>query len=442
VKNALEWVKTHWLIVTSGVVMVAAPPGMIYASMMMNESLVKSVAAKVDEADKEIGAAGSARNVNYSIPAAKSGATGFTFGAAPNQSLIDFFKAKRDEQAAQLAKIAEAAVKFNRGTKAPLVAGLFPQPAADARIIKPNDFQRAYLTDAHPELLKRLKAGPTVDPANLSVDLNQRRVNVIREVTGIERPDANIQLPAEQDQMVRERQAEYRLSVYKRQAQSLSFFIDGPSTLDLPPYNPDVSAPDLRSCWDWQWQYWIREDILSAASRANARRADLGVPGSVVKRVVSLRVGPMPSVNYDPSNPGPTSPPPEAAVAPDYRESLTGRHFAPGANGYYDVRFANLEVVLAARDIPQFLNALAEQNFMTVIDLDLRRVDVAEDLRQGFYYGPEPVVRATMRIETLWLREWTKDLMPLDYRKELGIPDPPPPAPDPNAPPAEGAGPA
>ena len=39
----------------------------------------------------------------------------------------------------------------------------------------------------------------------------------------------------------------------------------------------------------------------------------------------------------------------------------------------------------------------------------------------GFIYGIEPVSTVNLRIETIWLREWTADAMPGDLREALGI---------------------
>jgi hypothetical protein len=53
--------------------------------------------------------------------------------------------------------------------------------------------------------------------------------------------------------------------------------------------------------------------------------------------------------------------------------------------------------------------------------MDLYRVDPIEELKNGYFYGSDPVVRATIEIETVWLREWRKDLMPTDVRAALGL---------------------
>ena len=58
---------------------------------------------------------------------------------------------------------------------------------------------------------------------------------------------------------------------------------------------------------------------------------------------------------------------------------------------------------------------------MTVTDVDLQEVDIWEELRQGYYYGTEHVVRATISVETVWLRSWVTPIMPDPVKQTLGI---------------------
>jgi hypothetical protein len=55
---------------------------------------------------------------------------------------------------------------------------------------------------------------------------------------------------------------------------------------------------------------------------------------------------------------------------------------------------------------------------------------VKGDLERGYYYGPEHVVRATITIESVWLRNWVGPLMPASVKRSLGVPEPTPPAAD------------
>jgi hypothetical protein len=86
-----------------------------------------------------------------------------------------------------------------------------------------------------------------------------------------------------------------------------------------------------------------------------------------------------------------------------------------------DVRYVNLDIVVETAPIPEVIDAIAQQNFMTVIWLRLNPVDSYEAARDGYYYGPEPVSHLSLQVETVWLRSWTAEHMPAATRSALGI---------------------
>jgi hypothetical protein len=97
--------------------------------------------------------------------------------------------------------------------------------------------------------------------------------------------------------------------------------------------------------------------------------------------------------------------------------SITGRT----SNDVYDVRLVDCELVVATRGIPKVIDAIAQQNFMTVLDVKIRPANAFSAANGGFIYGIEPVSRVNIRLESVWLREWTADAMPSDLRDALGI---------------------
>ena len=190
------------------------------------------------------------------------------------------------------------------------------------------------------------------------------------------------------------------------------------------PTAPPTVKPSAAQCWDWQERYWIHQDICAAISEANKSASGQGVPGAVVKRIV--RISARPSAFMGAEGHAGSVMPTEAGTdkAPlDYARSITGRYSGPGTNNkWFDVRNARVEVIVSSRRLPELFDALARTNFMSVLDMDLFRVDPIEELKSGYFYsGDDPVVRAVLEVETVWLREWRKDLMPLDVRKALGL---------------------
>jgi ribosomal protein L12E/L44/L45/RPP1/RPP2 len=98
--------------------------------------------------------------------------------------------------------------------------------------------------------------------------------------------------------------------------------------------------------------------------------------------------------------------------------SITGRHNASD-NKLYDVRHATITAVVSSAGLPAFVNAISRTNFMSVIGLDFFPADAWGDLDKGYYYGTDHVVRAVIKVETIWLRGWTEALMPQTFKDAL-----------------------
>ncbi len=239
-----------------------------------------------------------------------------------------------------------------------------------------------------------------------------------------------------------------------------------------PGYAAELKLNEL--LWESQMELWIQSDIARAIAAANtARDATLGdtsgsqkgVLGNPVKRLISIDVidgyiglqspggvqfvgrgdvgtssSPMTNLN------GGYLPPPGNKMFTDV-EGLQSLNFyiAPTgrvSNALYDVRHARLVVIVDAAQLHKLLNALTTQNFITVVGLNLNRVDPVEEARLGYDYGLATPYRAELLLESLWLRDWTKGLMPDKVKQAVGLEPAPPqvggtPA-QPTAPPAAG----
>ncbi len=445
----LAFVKQRWLILTLAVVVLIATPVMVYFSMTLQNDLRERVQKEIQADLAAITSGGSTVKINYGVPAVGNKPQ-MDFRFAPNESVITYFERLRNDQSADLAKVVAGAVAFNKGKRKPLIEGLFPAPATPLdESIKPREFQRLYLDldGAHGELIRRFKAGAPWDPLRLSAELKDKQTDEVRKLSASDRGEL-AQLSADDQAKVAEVVRKARLQAYVSRAQTLSFYVE-PSAFRLPQASND--APTVAQCWWWQWEYWMREDIFQAVALANKPMADQGVPGSVIKRINDIRIE-LPFVQSIDPNAPPTAvfPLGSDAIAPtNMQASISGRIGGPGSgNNYYEVRRIIIDFVASGDRLPEFVDALAAVNFMTVVDLDLQRLDTADDLRAGYFYGVEPVVRGQMVIESVWLREWMLEFMPRDVRLGLNIPDapteggdaPPPPPPG-GPPPAPGAAP-
>lgn len=446
-KKALPYIKKYGVLAGAGLVAVAGIPTSWYFSTQALASIRTEQQKKVDDANKDLSSA----RLAYKLEPMGAGATAKEHSEAPNAALISQTKKIREVMAQSSKKVFGEAVTFNRGPRngaddaeaakaTLLIPALFPDPGAQSQVLR-LAMARAYATKAHQDLLTKYRAGPGVDNEALAVELELKRQEVLQATLapGQELKD----LTQDQERTIQAAILGHRIRKYRDNAGAYKFFADvdgisgGAQTLG-------DTEPSLRQSWDWQTQLWIREDILRAASLANSGASSL-VDG-VVKRIQSIQIDAMaqpaaaPAPGGAPADAGAAD---QATVPPaNLRISASGRVSGPGSgNGMYDLRSCSVVAVVSAKNLPQFLDALARTNFMTVLDCDFEVIDPAEDLKLGFYYGNDAVVRVRLRIETAWLREWTKKYMPAEVRAEVGMPSD---APEDSAAPgaAPGAGPA
>ena len=293
--------------------------------------------------------------------------------------------------------------------------------------------------------LKRLRAGaPPAEP--LVVEQLQRAQDqfIARE----RKPDRK-SLDDAQTQFLRKQLAERRLQLYSDSASNLAFYADL-RDLGLPASAADAGKePSEAVFFGWQWRTWIIEDILDAVASAN--KPFKSVMEAPVKRVLSIAVredavakaAPAAGAEAPPADAAPAEGQAAAPAAPsfapidpklpvsyDFARSLTGRV----SNSLYDVRYATVRLVVATAALPEVVNAISRQNFMTVTSLDVRPADAFDAADQGFIYGAEHVSEVRMTIESLWLRQWLARLMPAELQAAKGtdgrtVDDPPPATP-------------
>jgi hypothetical protein len=82
-------------------------------------------------------------------------------------------------------------------------------------------------------------------------------------------------------------------------------------------------------------------------------------------------------------------------------------------------------LVVTAKDIPWILECLVRNKLISVLNVEsiiAENVSVAE--KDGFFYGPLPVVRIRLQCEALFLREWTGPLMPDTVKRLLAAASP------------------
>ncbi|MFT3686493.1 MAG: hypothetical protein QM783_16505 [Phycisphaerales bacterium] len=439
-KALMAWVKSRWSLVFFAAVALLLVPAMVYFGLGMAESKHAAFEKQVQTDAEPF----RSPTVTYSVPSLTSAEKIAEVPHAPNEAMNTAYKTVRDAQQAAAAGVVSEAVKHNQGEgdreHKPLLDGFFPN-AGVTNVAMAKQFRRVYVSDAAKALLAIINAKDPVPAGQLVDKLRELERNFLSRELGSDQNEGRGKLSEDKNKALDKEMVDLRLNEYNLWAQKASVYA-GMEIFNLPPV-VEANTPTPQELWDWQVQYWTMQDVMHAVATVNAPGKDQGIPGSVVKRIEKLTIDADPALGGGPAAPmDPNAPPPVPPVAgaptadgaPDFTRSFTGHK----SGGLFDVRTATLVCVVRTKDIPKFFDALAESNMLTVTSVVFNKVDVAADLKSGYFYGDgEHVTRATIGLEALWMREWTKEKMPKEVKVALGLE-----AADPNAAPAPGANPA
>lgn len=429
--KVMSWVKANVPIVACCATILVVLPAAWFGSSMWNGKIRTSrelAAQKVDTDLKTV-------NVSYSISSAFQGGPVVTVPVkAPNPALTTLFKEARGKLDQQVTEVVKVAEQINQAEHKPLIDGLFPNPTDKLltltfieTLVGKGDKPSVYAS-----LLKSINAGGPADPAALAEMLANERTQAIERNKAEHNTD---KLSPDDEAALAKTLAQLRLSEYRRYGRSVSVYAL-PSFFPQAPRVIPAEQPTEAECFRWQFDYWVVQDLLRAVDAANQKGGKrTGIEDSVVKRIELVAV--------DAALPEQPTGQPSMAQAPSV--SVTGRKPAAGLTAPFDLRNADMTIVVASARLPEFLNAISRTNFMTVTSMDFTDMNPWDDLEQGYYYGNDHVVRAHLKIETVWLRSWTMPLMPETIKNTLKAaeappPEPPPPTPPPRATRDEGEG--
>ncbi len=412
-KPALDWLKENWLNVALIAVAVIALPVMYFVSSGMNASTRKAVEADIAKQNSELQGV----KVDYRLEPVTPDEKGLQITMPPNAATTDAMKSLLIKTKEQAASVKARMLSFNKGDRSVLVEGLFPAPASKIDEGPLADDMARRVIPAHADLLRRVGALAAPDQAEVTQRVDELRFRE-EETTKANRPDGK--LTDEDRKAVTEKLSKARLEIYSARALQARFYAEPSVFVSLKPW-AEKEPPTLAQCWEWQWEYWVHEMVLGGLANANSD-SNSGVFGAALKRLERIEVAPL--ADKGPGGEAPSDP--TAAVPSDPLKSLSTRAAWPYApNGLYDIRYAEVTILAASDRLPRIIDALSETNLMTVVGMDVRAADdLGEHLRQGYVYtrGGDHIVRARLRVETVWLREWLAGLMPDIVKARLGYP--------------------
>lgn len=445
--KVLGFIKGNLIVVISVVLILALLPTGYVFSGKWNAKVKSSVKAAFDGEKRGLTSSGS---VNYALPAVLAGEQDISESRAPNSFVTEFYKKAKAARVQQVEDVVNRGTAFNQGNHVELIPGLLPD-AGDARTrarLGRSMSEAIVGSESSPSVyqrkLKRLNAGSPPDASVISQILEQSKQQLEQEFRSA---NADGNLSEEQKKRLDEALTARRLSEYIDRARSLTFyastdaFVNGSTTTSegttvgrdgysiVPGINWQPSQISESVAFTWLWDYWVISDILDAAAMANSSAASgaMSIPDGPVKRIDQIRVSALEVVSEGagtddnsgggrPSRGGSSD---DLQIAPE--PNFTGRE-GGRPNSAFDIRKVDLVAVVSSKDLPKFIDAIGKVNFMTVTDLDLQSVDIWDELKQGYYYGQDHVVRVSLKIETVWLRSWMSPLMPNPIRKTLGVP--------------------
>ncbi|MCC6907193.1 MAG: hypothetical protein IT430_04565 [Phycisphaerales bacterium] len=475
----LNWIKAHLLIVIMCAISVIVLPVVIFASSSWNAKIAKQIADRVNAQNTKIR---NASSTTVTVKPLVPGAPAIEDNMTVNEKMLEEYRVVREQIKQDATELEQWVVAVNRaGKEQQLVPGLLPEPSRAEINELPFRIHGAFLR-AHEELLRQVGAGMPPDPESVQEQLVEYERNYRRSQFNV---DSQTMLSDSEQKKLTEAMTARRLAIYAQAAQEYSVFADI-SVFNLEAWQSQ-NPPDKFRWYEWQHTYWVDLDLMQAVAKAN-RVDDLpttiaGRPSSVIKRIVTIKPqslfsgateGNVRPGGADPGQPmgmgpegmgmgpegtamgpeggamiskfgrfeaGDGAAPPSAASSaapaadpgsyadanqpfpPDFTKSISGR---PAKTGLYDKRTVNVTLIVDSSRLQDVFKAFHSTNFMSVVGFKTSPLDVTRDLAQGFYYGPDPVIEVELEIETLWLRDWTVDLMPPPVRTFYGIVEPAP----------------
>jgi hypothetical protein len=428
----MDIVKKNLLSILCGVVAVAAILAIpLYINAQKKDLQTQLDARKATHASiQQI----QGRQRHLPIVSTDPNATAPDLGVFPGPAVIKAGEDAIAQVQKQSTDLEQAAVKMNVHT--PLLPGSLPVPMDTFK------FQQAYGDEMRKAIPVKLDAATPPTDAEIKDKIAQKE----KELTDLApKNNANGEvfdkdkLQNEIDQMHATLPDQLRRAAATEH--KLYMAADGALSVD-----PDISTGGMAQAvtpekvWLAQLGLWVQQDVVDAIVDLN--KNSKAVADSTVKQVVRIEVSPDRDIYVLPSGTGATgtgatatpSPLGQAAASPvaanaatdplprDFSVSPTGRV----CNGVFDVVQFSVALNVQASEVNKVIQGLERNRLLTVYQSDLQAVNSLELQQDGYYFGPHPMVTLTLKCEELFLRSWTRPLMPPAIKQYLNVQEPAP----------------
>ena len=442
----IAFLKQRWVPITCGLIVIIAPLAAYFSLDFVRAPVVAKIKDRVDAYEK----LGGLEKTSVDVRAADGSVR--TESAYINKALIEELTKHQEALAADAQGIYQSAVDRNRAGRGVSqdIAEYLPKPkndaARDVNLLREN---------ALPLMIKQRDALITLmkmsGPSKSDEALDRVQRAETEHLTGVlmKKQRSEVTDPKELAEL-NARLVDTRLALITENAAGIEVYLRPGAILWR---DKLASAKDgdskaapavefaLAQLFQFQWDMWVVEDVLKAIQQVNSKsdasgkRVPIGVVQAPVKCINRLLVTPIAGLvpadaaagaTADASAEAPAGEAidPKTDVAPDFAASINGLR----TNQLFDVRDATLVVVCETSAVPKLVNALSAQNFITVTGLSLVPADTFAAARQGYAFGSQPCSEVTLKLQSVWLRDWTTESMPKGMMaaiKTAGKPAPP-----------------
>ena len=431
-----EWVKGNVVSVFAGALALASLLALLVVQLQ-GEGLIARMKGRQEVIDRieEL------RRTPVRVPPEDPDGVPQTMNVTVNQTAIDALKHTYERMGTEYDNIFDYAVQINRQGRAqfqhqPILDGLFPEPVDPAKPWEAKTaYRKSFATMLEPHapnsLMPRLNAGEPLSKEALKETLAKVETEYLATKFGKSTiADLTRKEKAELNQLKREKLIDRlrghaeSIHVYAETDRGASDYPFQVAEWSQPEKNPKIAA-----IWEGQMSLWIQQDIVASIAKANfVADSDRSVVGAPVKRLIDIEVlsgyvgitttGALKGARSINRRERVRDREKNEPLPNDFSIAPTGRR----SNDIYDVKHARVEAIVDAQRVPRWFDKIAQANFMSILKYELEQVDEYEALRNGYVYGRGDVVRVDLVLESIWLREWTTDLMPKKVKKRIAVP--------------------